>query len=41
MEREGESVRIAGMKSLWMAAVLTVFTGGVWAEEKTKEEKKD
>ena len=41
MEREGESVRIAGMKPLWMAAVLTVFTGGVWAEEKPKEEKKD
>jgi tetratricopeptide (TPR) repeat protein len=29
------------MKPLWMAAVLTVFTGGVWAEEKPKEEKKD
>lgn len=41
MEREGESVRIAGMKPLWMAVVLTVFTGGVWAEEKPKEEKKD
>jgi len=29
------------MKPLWMAAVLAVFTGGVWAEEKPKEEKKD
>ncbi len=29
------------MKPLWMVAVLTVFTGGVWAEEKPKEEKKD
>ena len=36
-----ESVTIVWMKIFWVAAVLALVGGGVWAEDKAKEEKKE